>query len=1026
MHARIFRHLLRRGILHHRCRVRPGRNQDRRHAAADRRLRRLGQLRRRGREDRRGYDQRGRRRARPEDPAGHRGQQVQPDRGGGDCGKADLERQGAGDDGRLEFDADARGDAQADGIRRADGGGNLLLGQDHRLRQFLDLPHQPDLRDGGEGLHRLRQDARHQEGGFPRHQQRLRPRRLEGILRDAEGPGRADRRHGDHGPEGDRFFGAARQDQGLRRRHAIRHDRGGADHADPQTGEGTAAQSAHHHHRRLQFARPADPAGGRRGQRLAAPRFLHAVVPGCGEEPGRREEIRRRMECAQASGWRPHRGLPRLGRHPHHRRGDQGGRQGRAGGDPEGAVGREGEGHQRRHRLHQAGSRRPGERAERAERLHGEDRRRQGRQELGNPLRGPRRSLAILRSPRGFSFLSHDLGPVSPARPERVHAGRHLCAARHRAHAHLRHHARRQFHARRAVRVRRLHDVHAGDADGHRFLRRAGARDRAGRGAGRRHRSRAAAAAARRRHRHHDARHDRRLDRAAERRAARLDRRGQIPQQPVSRGAARDRPGVGGLEPRVRVWRRARPDRRDLRAYQPHAPRQGDARDLSRPRYRCADGHPDRQHPHRDVCARLGPCRRRGRIAGTGLRRLSQHGRPRRGEGLRDRDPRRPRQHPRRDRGRLHPRAGRRAGRGLYLLGLPRRDGIPAHHRDSAFPTDRALRAERADRVKAALTWAWLIALATLPLWLDNPYVLHVLIVAGIFIVAAMSLNLLLGYTGQLSLGHVAFFGIGAYASALASLGFSIHILPDFVLQSEAKPVWLGMLAGIAVAGACGWLIGRLAFKVRGAYFVIVSISFAEVVRLVALNWVELTQGPMALNNIPPLTLWLPGAGETTFWKKPANYWLVLATAALCYVLIRRLVRSRAGRAMVALRENEPLATSVGVVVTRTLVLTTVVSAAMAGSAGALYAHYVRIVDPDVFLFIYTVTMVIMVVTGGKGTLAGPVVGGLIFGLLPEGVRALDFKPEMQWIVYGVLMILVVYFLPQGIVPALEAWWRRR
>ena len=328
--------------------------------------------------------------------------------------------------------------------------------------------------------------------------------------------------------------------------------------------------------------------------------------------------------------------------------------------------------------------------------------------------------------------------------------------------------------------------------------------------------------------------------------------------------------------------------------------------------------------------------------------------------------------------------------------------------------------------MKAALTWAWLIALATLPLWLDNPYVLHVLIVTGIFIVAAMSLNLLLGYTGQLSLGHVAFFGIGAYASALASLGFSIHILPDFILKSEAKPVWLGMLAGIAVAGACGWLIGRLAFKVRGAYFVIVSISFAEVVRLVALNWVELTQGPMALNNIPPLTLWLPGAGETTFWKKPANYWLVLATAALCYVLIRRLVRSRAGRAMVALRENEPLATSVGVDVTRTLVLTTVVSAAMAGAAGALYAHYVRIVDPDVFLFIYTVTMVIMVVTGGKGTLAGPVVGGLIFGLLPEGVRALDFKPEMQWIVYGVLMILVVYFLPQGIVPALEAWWRRR
>jgi branched-chain amino acid transport system permease protein len=315
--------------------------------------------------------------------------------------------------------------------------------------------------------------------------------------------------------------------------------------------------------------------------------------------------------------------------------------------------------------------------------------------------------------------------------------------------------------------------------------------------------------------------------------------------------------------------------------------------------------------------------------------------------------------------------------------------------------------------VKAALTVAFLLLLVSLPWWLDNPYLLHVLIVAGIFIIAAMSLNLLLGYAGQLSLGHVAFFGIGAYASALVSLGFKLTF--PFDVTVEAKPVWLAMLMGIVAAGLCGWFIGRIAFKVRGAYFVIVSISFAEVVRLVAVNWVELTQGPMALNNIPPLAF-----GNFVFFKKPENYWLVLAVAVVCYVLIRRLVHSRAGRAMVALAENEPLATSVGIDVTRYLVLAAVVSAAMAGAAGALYAHYVRIVDPDVFLFIYTVTMVIMVVTGGKGTLAGPVVGGLIFGLLPEGLRALAIPPETQWIAYGVLMVLVVYFLPRGIVPALR------
>jgi branched-chain amino acid transport system permease protein len=115
---------------------------------------------------------------------------------------------------------------------------------------------------------------------------------------------------------------------------------------------------------------------------------------------------------------------------------------------------------------------------------------------------------------------------------------------------------------------------------------------------------------------------------------------------------------------------------------------------------------------------------------------------------------------------------------------------------------------------------------------------------------------------------------------------------------------------------------------------------------------------------------------------------------------------------------------SVGIDVTKFLVLATVISAAMAGAAGVLYSHYVRIVDPDVFLFIYTVTMVIMVVTGGKGTLAGPVVGGLIFGMLPEVLREYA-APEIQWMIYGALMVLVVFWLPQGIVPAVRELWQR-
>ena len=202
--------------------------------------------------------------------------------------------------------------------------------------------------------------------------------------------------------------------------------------------------------------------------------------------------------------------------------------------------------------------------------------------------------------------------------------------------------------------------------------------------------------------------------------------------------------------------------------------------------------------------------------------------------------------------------------------------------------------------MKPVVTLLWVAFLASVPLWADA-YMLHVLVITGIFIIAAISLNLLLGYAGQLSLGHAAFFGIGAYASALASLGFSIHVLPQVILEIRAKPVFISMFIGILAAGLCGWFIGRLSFKVRGAYFVIVSISFAEVVRLVAVNWVELTQGPMALNNIPPLTL-----GSLTLWKKPENYWLVLAVAVVSFVLVKRIVSSRAGRAMIALRATRP------------------------------------------------------------------------------------------------------------------------
>jgi branched-chain amino acid transport system permease protein len=294
------------------------------------------------------------------------------------------------------------------------------------------------------------------------------------------------------------------------------------------------------------------------------------------------------------------------------------------------------------------------------------------------------------------------------------------------------------------------------------------------------------------------------------------------------------------------------------------------------------------------------------------------------------------------------------------------------------------------------------LAALTAPLWLTNPYYQHVLIMAGIFAVLALSLNLLLGYTGQLSLGHAAFFGIGAYTSALLTLRLDWSF-------------WLGLLAATAAGAMAGWAIGRLALKLRGAYFVLVTLSFAGVIGLVSVNWMELTNGPLGLPGIPA-----PELGVWSLRSKTAYYYLVLAAVALAWLICHRLVHSRIGRAFVALRENETLAESVGIDVTHYLVLAAMVSAALAGMAGSLYAHYTRFVSPEVFLFTYTVTMAIMVVAGGKGTLAGPIVGALLFTVLPEALREAT-SWQWQMLAYGVILVLLVFFLPRGIVPTLRA-----
>ncbi|WP_459618526.1 branched-chain amino acid ABC transporter permease [Bordetella sp. 2513F-2] len=294
-----------------------------------------------------------------------------------------------------------------------------------------------------------------------------------------------------------------------------------------------------------------------------------------------------------------------------------------------------------------------------------------------------------------------------------------------------------------------------------------------------------------------------------------------------------------------------------------------------------------------------------------------------------------------------------------------------------------------------------LVALALAGL-LRNDYLLHILVLVLLYTVLATSLNLLVGYVGEFPLGHVAFFGIGAYAMALASTRLG---LPAGLLIP---------LAGV-VAALFGLLIGAITLRLNGPFFVIVTLAFAEVLRLLANNWVGFTNGPMGISGVPhPAFLdalpWLDGKRGMAF--------LGLAVAGVALFVAYRLVHSNAGRAAVTLRENRYVALSVGIDPLRYALFVFVVAAFLAGMAGAYYASYISYVGPEVFGFPFTVSMIIMVLLGGKGTLPGPIIGAVIVTLLEEYLR--EFK-ELRLSLFGLIVMAVVLFSPDGVMGYVRA-----
>ncbi|WP_084805610.1 branched-chain amino acid ABC transporter permease [Bradyrhizobium sp. NAS80.1] len=289
------------------------------------------------------------------------------------------------------------------------------------------------------------------------------------------------------------------------------------------------------------------------------------------------------------------------------------------------------------------------------------------------------------------------------------------------------------------------------------------------------------------------------------------------------------------------------------------------------------------------------------------------------------------------------------------------------------------------------------VALAALvPLAAYNEYALHIGIMIMFSVMLATSLNLIVGYVGEFPLGHTAFFGIGAYSAALLSARLGLPIY--FTIP----------LAGI-VAAISGLAIGAVTLRLRGPFFVIVTLCFAEVLRLVANNWIDLTNGPMGVSGIakPPSI-----AGASGVQQKLWFYYAGLVLAAASLLVSYRFVYSNIGRAAVAVRENRFVAQSIGIWPFYLGLITFVLAAAVGGLAGGFYAHYISYVGPEVFGFSFMITMIIMVLAGGKGTLAGPVVGAVLVVFLEEYLR--DFK-DLRFSIFGLIVVGVVIFLPRGL-----------
>jgi len=291
----------------------------------------------------------------------------------------------------------------------------------------------------------------------------------------------------------------------------------------------------------------------------------------------------------------------------------------------------------------------------------------------------------------------------------------------------------------------------------------------------------------------------------------------------------------------------------------------------------------------------------------------------------------------------------------------------------------------------AALIYPWIV---------PNDYFVYVMALAFIYAIASLGLNLILGYTGQLNLAHAAFMAMGAYTVGILTVDHKV-------------PFWIAFLLAGVVTAAIGFVAGLISLRLRQDYFSIFTLCIGIIVWQVIEKWDGLTHGVVGIIDIPAPTIG-PWRIDTTI----PQYYLVLAFLILALVLMDRIVHSLHGRAFMAIRNGEPLAEALGVPLMRTKVVSFVISVAYAGYAGALYAGFVRFIGPAIASEANAFDMIAYILVGGLGTLSGPVIGSI---LLIWATQSLQFLQDYRLLVFGPLLIVLVMFLPKGIVGTLKA-----